>query len=408
MGIRDLFRRETRASTGITVTQSAADFFRVLGIDGGAIAGESVTIDSALGVPAVWCAVNFLSSTLASLPLEVFDTENDSPKKAVGPVATVLGQAANEEMTSYDWRLYSFQQMFTGGRSYSYIERMAGRVSALWPLDPNEVRPMREAGRMFYEYGGGRASKRYPASDILDLAFLRRRDLVGHYSPIFANKQAIARAQAMQKYGGKYFSGGGMLPFVIEGPMSSPGALDRASNDVSKALKKANEDGRVALALPNGHKVTPIGTDPSKSQMVEGSRFAVEEIARIYQLPPVFLQDLSRATFSNAEQQDLSLVKHTLRRWVKAFEQELNLKLFRKVPGRYARVNLDGLLRGDFATRMSGYATGIQNGVLKPQEARRMEGLSDTAGGDELYMQGAMVPIGQVGNMGGGGSNNGA
>ena len=397
MGLFDfLRRRETRGSTGVTVTQSAEDFFRVLGLGGGVVAGETVTLDSALGVPGVWCAVNFLASTMAGLPLDLYEQRDGQRRKLSGPQAELLGNAVNDEMTSYDWRLYTFQQVFTGGRAYTYIERDGNqRLKALWPLEPNKVTPERVNGRMVYHYGGN-PQFTYPASDIIDLAFLRRQNMVDHYSPILSNRYAIGRAQAMQKYGGRYFSGGGVPPFVIEGPMSAPGALDRASAQVSEAVARANENGRVALALPSGHKVTPLGTDPSKGQMVEASRFMIEEIARIYQLPPVFLQDLTRATFSNAEQQDLSLVKHTLRRWVKASEQEINLKLFRRT-NRRTRSNIDGLLRGDFVSRMQGYATSIQHAVMTPQEARRMESLPDKPDSDELYLQGAMVPIGQAG-----------
>jgi HK97 family phage portal protein len=133
-----------------------------------------------------------------------------------------------------------------------------------------------------------------------------------------------------------------------------------------------------------------------KGQLVDGRRFQMQEIARIYQLPPVFLQDLTDATFSNSEQQDLHFVKHTLGQWIKRWEQQLNLKLFGpRTRSRFVEFNVDGLLRGDFKTRMDGYATAIQNAILEPDEVRGMEN-RPAKGGDaaKLHIQGATVPLG--------------
>jgi len=128
-------------------------------------------------------------------------------------------------------------------------------------------------------------------------------------------------------------------------------------------------------------------------QLVETQEFAVIEIARISSLPPTFLQDLSRATFSNSEQQDLHLVKHTLKRWVEQIEAELNLKLFGRGSARIAEFNMDGLLRGDYMTRMQGNAIAIQSGQLAPNEAREQDNRPRKLGGDQLLIQGATVPL---------------
>ena len=172
--------------------------------------------------------------------------------------------------------------------------------------------------------------------------------------------------------------------------------MNRAGNDIAEATKKAAKDRRMALVLPTGLDIKPLGVDAEKSQLVETKKFLIEEIARVYSLPPTFLQDLSHGTFANTEQQDLHFVKHTVKRWVEAFEQELNLKLFgRDKADMFVEMNMDGLLRGDFKTRMEGYATGVQNGILKPNEARQLENRPADPEGDSLMIQGATVPIGQ-------------
>jgi len=165
--------------------------------------------------------------------------------------------------------------------------------------------------------------------------------------------------------------------------------------------KNANEP---VFAIPAGYKLNPVGIDPAKGQMIDARRFQVEEIARVYQLPPVFLQDLTRATFSNVEQQDLHLVKHLVGQWAKALEDEMNLKVFgRNNNGRWIEHNLDGLMRGDFKSRIDGLARAIQTAQITPNEARALENRPAKENGDDLLIQGATVPLGtQPADTGGG------
>ena len=147
------------------------------------------------------------------------------------------------------------------------------------------------------------------------------------------------------------------------------------------------------LALPAGHELKSVGFSPEEMQLLELQRFCIEQIARIYSLPPVFLQDLSNGTYSNVEQQDLHLTKHTLRRWIEQTEQEMNLKLFGRESDLQVRFNVDSLLRGDLKTRMEGHAVAIQNGIKTPNEVREVEGMEPLGSGDDLMIQGAAVPI---------------
>ncbi|WP_338531661.1 phage portal protein [Nitratireductor thuwali] len=356
-----------------------------------------MTIDSALGVPAIWAAVNFLPGTLAGLPLHLYKRTSAGRERVTGGLATILHDAVNPGMSSFDWRMYMFGQVFTEGRGVSFIERNAGgKPLNIWPLDPCGVTVKRFEGRKLYEYKDGSSRKvTYEASEVIDIPFMLKRDMLGHRSPILTNKDVIGLAQAVTKYGSKFFQNGGVPPFAIEGPFQSAGALQRSAEDLAAAVQKAAKENRLALSLPAGHTIKQLGADPEKSQLVELQRFIIEQIARIYSLPPTFLQDLTHGTFSNTEQQDLHFVKHTMRRWIQQFEQEVNLKLFGRVNNRqYVEMNVDGLLRGDFKARMEGYAKGIQNAILKPNEARRRENLPDDPEGDKLLIQGATAPLG--------------
>lgn len=413
MALMDIFKRpapmasepEARTAENPSVPISASNFLDIFGLGnfGVSAAGVTVNIENALGVPAVWAAVNFLSGTLAALPISVYRRTGDGRERVRGALASLIGEVVNDATTSFEWRKGAFDAVFTGGRSFTFIERnAAGRVINLWPLDPGLTTVRRElvngVPAKRYYYADGSVGRVYEAGEVIDLAFMLKSDGLRHRGPIASNHDVIGMAIAATQYASRFFQNGGVPPFAVTGQFVTGAAMARAADDLEAAVKRAAKDKRQALVLPNGLEIKPIGADPEKSQLIEAQRFAIEQIARIYSLPPVFLQDLSRATYSNAEQQDLAFVKHTLLRWVRQFEQELNLKIFgRTSNAQFIEMNVDGLLRGDFKTRMDGYSAGIQHGVLTPNEARRRENLPDMPDGESLFMQGAMVPISQAG-----------
>jgi HK97 family phage portal protein len=222
------------------------------------------------------------------------------------------------------------------------------------------------------------------------------------YSPIDKCRNAIGLAIAMETYAANFFKGGGVPPLALVGPLpQGPEAMKRAMGDMNRAVDNARSADKPIFPMPPGHELKPVGFEPEKGQMTEARRMQIEEIARAFQLPPVFLQDLSRATFSNAEQQDLHLVKHLIGQWAKRFEQQLNLKLFgRRNANRYVEHNLDGLMRGDFKTRAEAVARLVQVGVYTPNIGANYMGqeANPDPNADRLYMQGAMVPLGTVSN----------
>lgn len=379
---------------------SAANFMQLFGLESGSATGEVVTIETAMKVPAVQAAVGFISGTMAGLPLKLYKRgKNNSRESVSDELATLLHDAPNPDQSSFEWRKYTFEQLLTGGRGCSFIERNGmGKVVGIWPLDPAQTSVHREGARKFFKYRENKRTVIYEAAEVIDLAFMLKSDGLKHRSPIMDAADTIGLARAMTHYGSRFFNNGGVPPFAIEGNFQSGAAMQRAASDLEEAVLKAKRENRLALVLPMGLKIVPIGTDAQKSQMIEAQRFIIEEIARRYSLPPVFLQDLTKGTFSNNEQQDLHLTKHTIKRYAEQFEQECNLKLFGwKKRDRFVELNLDGLLRGDFKTRMEGYASAIQSGQMTPGETRDMENRPRLPGDDKLYMQGAMMPLDKLG-----------
>ncbi|MFN9089612.1 MAG: phage portal protein [Gemmatimonadaceae bacterium] len=361
-------------------------------------ANELVNTDTALSVPAVWAAVNFLARTLASLPINVYRKTSSGRNRITGGLQTILHDAWTPEHSSFRARLKMWTDVFTTGRAVVFIERApAGNVINLWPLDPSKVTVSKSPGQetqYSYSTGNGR-SVNYAASEVLDIPFFIKADGLEHRGPIVTNSQAIGLAIAVTKQAARFYSNGGVPPFVVTGQFQSAGALQKSQADFREAIKKAAANKEQALVLPANMDIKAVGTNAEQQQLTEAQRWCVEQVARIYSLPPTFLQDLTHGTYSNTEQQDLHLTKHTLRGWIEQFEQELNLKLWgRARSGTYAEVNVDAMLRGDFTTRMQGYATAIQNAVMMPNEARQRENMPDDPAGGALLIQGATVPLG--------------
>lgn len=356
-----------------------------------------VSIEAALQVPTVWSIVNFLPRTLAALPLQTFEAKENGERVDDG-TSRLLSFAPNEEETSFAWRCYHWHQVFTGGRGLSWVERAGERPVAIWPMDPSLTEVVRHNGRKIYKFDG----REYQPRDVIDTPFMLKRDRLGSYSPIAKCNKAISLAIAMGDFAGGFFAGGGVPPLALEGPLPSGlDAFKRAQADIKRAIDLAKQSNLPFFGMPPGHALKAIGLDPEKGQMTEARLFQVQEIARVWQMPPTFVGDLSKGSFSNTEQEDLRLAKHLIMQWAKAFEDELTLKLYGwRKPRRRVKHNLDGLQRGAFRDRAEALARAIMTGQLTPNEARALENRPPMEHGDRLYVQQATVPLGTDPSMG--------
>ena len=392
MGLFDNFKKaEVRSFENPNAPVSAENFLHIMGWgDFQSSAGVTVNIDNALGVPAVWAAVNFISGTLASLPLEVYRGN----QRVTDGIGAWLNRAINPTMSSFQWRKYSYEQVLTGGRSVTLILRNGrGDVTDLVPLDPADLHVQEVMTSEFPTKTYRSKSRVYQASEVIDLHFMLKHNQIDIRGPVMTNKDIIGLAIATARYGSKAFQSGGIPPAVLQGPFQSGAAAQRASEDIAATTARLAREGRPVMALPAGHELRSVWFSPEQMQLLELQQFCIEQIARIYSLPPVFLQDLSDGTYSNTEQQDLHFVKHTLRRWIEQSEQEMNLKLFGRDSDFEVRFNFDSLLRGDLKTRKEAHSTAIQNGIKTPNEVREKEGMEPLPGGDDLMIQGATVLI---------------
>ncbi|TCP43941.1 phage portal protein [Rhodovulum marinum] len=404
MGLKNLFRRApaTRAAEAEAELRAAVQFdpgfeglLRIIGAEG---ASEHVSFNEAISLPPVFAAINFLSSSLAALPVAVYRRRGpgEPDERVDHPVAALLNVAANDTTPAIELRQVAHAEQFGPGRGYIYIERdRTGLPINLFPLEYDRTAVRRDGrGRVFFDYtrADGRVVT-YPAADVIDLAFSRRADLISSRNPVLTCAGAIRQGLNASRYALTVFGKNGIPPYVLEGAMPSGDAARRASDDVAKVARRQAEEGKPILPIPAGFKLTRLGDDPEKMQLTPVQIFTVQQVARIYNLPPVFLQELSTGTFANTEQQDLHLVKHTLSKRARQSDAELSLKLFGRDSDLYVRSDLDELAKGVFKDRIEALARAVQTGQLTPNEAREMSGREALDGGGQLFMQSATIPI---------------
>lgn len=378
---------------------------------GGTTSGKAVTERSAMQMTAVYSCVRILSEAVAGLPLHLYRyTEEGSKEKAVDhPLYTILHDEPNPEMTSFVFRETLMTHLLLWGNAYAQIIRNGkGEVIALYPLMPNKMTVDRDqSGQLYYEYQTSQEEAhtmkgslvRLSPRDVLHIPGLGFDGLVG-YSPIAMAKNAIGLAIATEEYGSKFFANGATPGGILEHPgvVKDP---ERVRQSWNSAFGGSSNSNKVAV-LEEGMKYTPISISPEQAQFLETRKFQIDEIARIFRIPPHMIGDLEKSSFSNIEQQSLEFVKYTLDPWVCRWEQSMQRALLRPEEKKdyFFKFNVDGLLRGDYQSRMNGYAVGRQNGWMSANDIRELENLDripEEEGGDLYLINGNMTKLKDAG-----------
>jgi len=378
---------------------------------GSTTAGKTVTERSALQMTAVYSCVRILAEAVAGLPLHLYRYTDDGGKeKAIDhPLYRLLHDEPNAEMSSFVFRETLMTHLLLWGNCYAQIIRNGrNEIVGLYPLMPNRMTVHRdENGQLYYLYTRGAddvastksMTVKLGPSDVLHIPGLGFDGLVG-YSPIAMAKNAIGLAIATEEYGAKFFANGAAPSGVLEHPgtIKEPGKVREAWQSQFGGSANSN---KIAV-LEEGMKYTPISISPEQAQFLETRKFQINEIARIFRVPPHMVGDLEKSSFSNIEQQSLEFVKYTLDPWVVRWEQTLARSLFTAEEKKkfFFRFNVEGLLRGDYVSRMSGYATARQNGWMSANDIRELENLDripTEEGGDMYLVNGNMLPLTKAG-----------
>ena len=405
MGIlKGLFRSQDKPKN--STAGSAYRFFL-----GGSTAGKNVNERSAMQMTAVYSCVRILSEAVAGLPLHLYKyTDNGSKKKALDhSLYFLLHDEPNPEMTSFAFRETLMTHLLLWGNAYAQIIRNGkNEIVGLYPLMPNRMTVDRdEKGQLYYEYqtstDEARTTKggtvRLRPTDVLHIPGLGFDGLVG-YSPIAMAKNAIGLAIAAEEYGSKFYANAAAPGGVLE----HPGTLkdpSKVRDSWNQTFGGSSNSHKVAV-LEEGMKYTPISISPNEAQFLETRKFQIDEIARIFRVPPHMVGDLEKSSFSNIEQQSLEFVKYTLEPWIVRWEQNMMRSLLSPDEKKdyFIKFNVDGLLRGDYQSRMNGYATARQNGWMSANDIRELENLDHIPaeeGGDLYLINGNMTKLSDAG-----------
>ena len=378
---------------------------------GSSTSGKRVNERSAMQMTAVYSCVRILSEAVAGLPLHLYQyTDKSSKEKAVeNPLYFLLHDEPNTEMTSFVFRETLMTHLLLWGNAYSQIIRNGkGEVVGLYPLMPDRMTVNRdEKGRLYYEYmvssDDAKTLKdgtvKLSPYDVLHIPGLGFDGLVG-YSPIAMAKNAIGLAIAAEEYGSKFYANGATPSGILEypGTVKEP---DKVRESWNAGFGGSSNAHKIAV-LEEGMKYTPISISPNEAQFLETRKFQINEIARIFRVPPHMVGDLEKSSFSNIEQQSLEFVKYTLEPWLVRWEQAMQRSLIPQDDKSkyFIKFNVDGLLRGDYQSRMQGYATARQNGWMSANDIRELENLDRIPaedGGDLYLINGNMMPLSMSG-----------
>ena len=378
---------------------------------GSSTSGKRVNERSAMQMTAVYSCVRILSEAVAGLPLHLYQyTDKGSKEKAVdNPLYFLLHDEPNTEMTSFVFRETLMTHLLLWGNAYSQIIRNGkGEVVELYQLMPDRMTVNRdEKGQLYYEYmvssDDAKTLKdgtvKLSPYDVLHIPGLGFDGLVG-YSPIAMAKNAIGLAIAAEEYGSKFYANGATPSGILEypGTVKEP---DKVRESWNAGFGGSSNAHKIAV-LEEGMKYTPISISPNEAQFLETRKFQINEIARIFRVPPHMVGDLEKSSFSNIEQQSLEFVKYILEPWLVRWEQAMQRVLIPQDDKSkyFIKFNVDGLLRGDYQSRMQGYATARQNGWMSANDIRELENLDRIPaedGGDLYLINGNMMPLSMSG-----------
>jgi HK97 family phage portal protein len=360
----------------------------------------TVTEATALRYPAVWAAVQCIAGDVASLPFFHYRKRGEAKERyTTSKLYTVLHDEFNPEMTAFTGRETMTAHLLLWGNAYAEIVRNdIGQVTQLWPIEPSRVMPERDertGGIIYRVLKDDGTEVRVPAERILHVVGLGFNGLMG-YSVIGMMRESLGVGLAAERLGGQVMERGAKYSGFFEHPRTL-GAT---------ALKNIKES--IASDLPGSYRILEegmtykAGSMPLRdAQFMELRGFQITEVARIFGVPPHKLGDLTHATFSNIEEQNIDYVIGTLRRWLVRWEKECNRKLIAPLEKKlqFTEHLVDGLLRGNIQSRYQAYAQGVNNGFLSPNDIRKFENLDPIPGGDTYLVQGAMVPLDRLDDL---------
>ncbi len=348
--------------------------------------GQAVSPETAMRLSAVWACVKVLSETLAQLPIHIYRRRSDGGKERATnhPLYRLLHDQPNAWQTSYEFvEMVQGHAVLRGNGYCEIISGPDGQIRELIPLHPDRIKIEMISERNWrYRYQLSDATTRTLArGQVLHIRGFSADGIVG-MNPIEYEREAVGMGLAAQDYGARFYRNGAQPGGVIEWEGSFSDNEARRNFRESWQAAQAGVNRHKTAVLEKGMRYHELGIKHTDAQYLETRSFQVEEIARIFRVPPHMIQKLDKATFSNIEQQAIEFVVGTMMPWIRRWEQALTRDLITYPERYFVEIAVDGLLRGDAKSRAEFYKSGITSGWLAPNEARIKENLNPLPGLD--------------------------
>jgi len=382
-------------------SMSAAGDWTPIVMGAASATGINVTPENAMRSAAVLACVRVLAETVAGLPFIVYRRgQNGRERDTSLPLYNLLSSKPNRYQTAFEFREMLMAHCLLRGNGYAQkVYDGSGRLAELVPLNPTKVEPvLNPDGSLVYKF----RTENYgeiliPGEDVFHLKGLATDGVLG-VSPITYAREAVGLSIATEEFGARVFSNDAKPGGILEHPGKLTDEAHKRIKDSWQAAHAGLKNAHKVAVLEEGMKWQRIGISASDTQFIEARKFQIEEIARIFRVPPHLIGHLERATFANIEHQSLEFVQHTLLPWLRRWEQAISTRLMSEQESisHYSEFLVDGLLRGDIQSRYSAYAVGRQWGWLSADDVRRlenMEPLPQNAGTDYLVPLN-MIPAG--------------
>tara|TARA_R100000655_G_scaffold35790_2_gene69591 strand:- start:10895 stop:12115 length:1221 start_codon:yes stop_codon:yes gene_type:complete len=354
----------------------------------GSTAGVVVSDETAMNFTAVWASIRILSESVAQLPLGIYETDKVGNKAQAynHSIYNLIHRKPNDNMTTYTFVQKCMMDLLTRGNSFVYINRNgAGRPVELLPLDVTKVKLVENDGAIYYELQEGGVVDHY---DILHFKIMSKDGLIG-MSPVDVGAASIGYGIALERYGNSFFSNGAKVSGVLSTDRHlSDEAINRLRISFKENYTNVNDSNKT-MVLEEGLKFQQISLSNEASQFLKSREFSISEIARLYNLPPHLLRDLTKSSFNNISEQSREFVQYSLMPYIVMMESEMNCKLFRtnEIGKVHTKFAVNALLRGTPKDRADYYRTMLNIGAMSIDEIRQYEELPTIEGGENHFMQ---------------------
>lgn len=383
---RPMAAGENAVTTNLTADQLA----NLLGAATTTASGVSVTAEVAMRVASVYACISVVAGAISTLPLHVFERDGNTRRRADHPYYWLFNEQANDSMSSATaWELLIFNKLLRGDGIAELLRPspVSKRVIGWQPLNRDRVIPFKDSeGTLKYQVqGDGQPARVLDAADVIHLPSMGF-DGVSSPSPItHYAREAVGAMVAAERYNGQFFSGGATFDYALK----TEGKLSKEQTDALLASLHARANGstgnRAPLILTGGLSPANLSITPKDAEVIASRAFGVEEICRVYGVPPHMIGHTDKTTSwgSGIEQQSIGFVRYTLQRHLTAIAQEFNRKLW-PVRERYFVEHVTAALeRGDIKTRYEAYRIALgragEPGWITPDEIRRSENMPPNA-----------------------------